>query len=153
MAINSLRIKEIPHIQDLAYCMGQEGCLFIVLCAIAEQISNMRIDLLRMAHIAIEHGYLDYIYKEPRNHLREAFYVRDRDNLLALLTGKKGITTRKVKALPRNYKGYYYIQYRNGNYTHFVLPDYNSMYYSATVAKGELEYYVLVNVPEEVPCG
>lgn len=149
MATNSLKIKEIPHIQDMAYCLGQEGCLYITLCALAEQIANVRIDLLRMAHIAIQQGLVDYIYTEPRNHLREAFYVRNRDGLLDALTGKHGITTKKVKQLPHNYKGYYYIQYRNGNYTHFVLPDYNSMYYSATVAKGEVEYFVLVNVPEE----
>ena len=149
MATNSLKIKQIPHIQDLAYCLGMEGCLFITLCAIAEQIANTPIDLLRTAIRLIDLGLMDYVYTEPRNHLREAFYINDRNKVLDTLTGKTGITTKKVKQLPRNYKGLYYIQYRNGNYTHFILPDYNSLYYSATVAKGEVEYYVLVNLPKE----
>ena len=147
MASDSLTIKDIPHVQDMAYCLGQEGCLFITLCILAERIANVRVDLLRKAHEVIQQGLVDYIYTEPRNHLKEAFFVNSRDLLLSFLTGIEGITTKKVKQLPRNYKGYYYIQYRNGNYTHFVLPDYNSMYYSATVEKGEIEYYVLVNVP------
>lgn len=149
MDTNYLKIKQIPHVQDLAYCLGQEGCLFITLCAIAEQIANTPIDLLRTAIRLVDLGLMDYVYTEPRNHLREAFYIRDRNKVLDVLTNKNGITTKKVKQLLHNYKGLYYIQYRNGNYTHFILPDYNSMYYSATVAKGEVEYYVLVNLPKE----
>ncbi len=153
MATELLKIKQIPNVQDMLYCLGQEGCLFLVLCILAERLGNKRIDVLRSAYDAIDDGLVDYIYTDPRNHLKEAFWVRDRDKLLSVLSGVE-CSTKKVKALPKNYNGLYYLQYKNGKYTHFILPDYNTMYYSNTVHNGEVEYYVLVlSKNEERKCG
>lgn len=147
-------ITDLPAVQDMAYCLGKEGCLFITLCAIAERIIKAPIDLLRAARECIDLQYLEYVEDNPTAHLKEAFYVRDRNAILAYLTGIPNITTIKTHRLTKKETRPYYIKYaRRGSNnevlsTHFVLPDYNSLYKSFTVQYGVPEDYYIVNIPE-----
>lgn len=145
-------LTDIPHIQDMAFCLGKEGCLFLTLCEIAERIIKKPIDVLRSARYCIDNKLIDYVDDNPTSHLKEAFFVFDRDKVLEYLTGIEGISTLKTHRLSKKDKRPYYIRYARKNdddttITHFVLPDYNGMYYSRTVAEGEIDAYYVIVVP------
>lgn len=146
-------LTDIPHIQDMAFCLGKEGCLFFTLCELAERIIHKPIDVLRSARYCIDNKLVDYVDTNPTSHLKEAFFIFDRNKVLEFLTGIEGISTLKTHRLSKKDKRPYYMRYarKDGDtlYTHFVLPDYNSMYYSRTVAEGEIDaYYVVVFPPD-----
>lgn len=145
-------LTDIPAIQDMAFCLGKEGCLFFTLCELAERITHKPIDVMRAARYSIENKLVDYVDDNPTAHLKEAFYVNDRNRLLEYLTGIKGISTLKTHRISKKDKRPYYVRYsrRSGEtlITHFVLPDYNSLYYSHTVANGEIDAYYVVVFPE-----
>jgi hypothetical protein len=143
-------LTDLPAVQDMAFCLGKEGCLFIVLCAIAERITHKPIDVLRSARELIDLNLLDYVEENPSQHLKEAFFVKDRDAVLSYLTKIDGIKTVKTHKLPKNEKRPYYIKYATDAVppkTHFVLPNYNSLYYSNTVANGAIDSYYIVILP------
>lgn len=144
-------LTDIPAVQDMSFCLGKEGCLFFTLCEIAERIIHKPIDVLRAARYCIDHKLVDYVDTNPTSHLKEAFYVFDRDKVLEYLTGIEGISTLKTHRLSKKDKRPYYIRYsrKEGDimYTHFVLPDYNSMYYSHTVANGTIDAYYIIVLP------
>ena len=143
-------LTEIPAIQDMAFCLGKEGCLFITLCEIAERIIHKPIDVFRSARECIDLGLLDYIDENPSAHLKEAFWVKDRDKVLQYLTGIADVYLLKTHTPPKPEQSYY-IKYATSNpvKTHFVLPDYNSLYYSHTVANGSIECYYVVQLPKK----
>lgn len=142
-------LTEIPAIQDMSLCLGKEGCLFYTLCEIAERIMHTPIDVLRKARECIDLHLVDYVDENPTAHLKEAFWVFDRDKTLSYLTGIEGITITKTHSVPKKTQ-LYYIKYATTDpvKTHFVLPDYNSMFYSFTVANGKIDSYYVVSIPE-----
>lgn len=146
-------ITDMPYVQDMAFCLGKEGCLFITLCAIAERITNKPIDLIRSARELIDKGLLRYVEENPTAHLKEAFFVENRDLVLEYLTGIEGISFTKTHHLSANEKRPYYIKYarkvEDKVYTHFVLPDYNSLYHSFTVENGTIDCYYIVVMPKK----
>ena len=137
-----MKITDIKAIQDLANCVGTDGCYFICLCAVAEKITGKDIDVLRSAWEAIELKLIDYDLKRPRAYKNKMF-VFDADKVLEML-GCDGYYIEKVDALPKDYDGYYIVRYTLEGSTHFILPDYNSITYSNTVAYGRKSKYYLV---------
>ena len=137
-----MKITDIKAIQDLANCVGTDGCYFICLCAVAEKITHKEIDVLRSAWKAIELKLIDYDLKRPRAYKNKMF-VFDADKVLEML-GCDGYYIEKVDALPKDYDGYYIVRYTLEGSTHFILPDYNSITYSNTVANGRKSKYYLV---------
>ena len=137
-----MKITDIKAIQDLANCVGTDGCYFICLCAVAEKITGKEIDVLRSAWEAIELKLIDYDLKRPRAYKNKMF-VFDADKVLEML-GCDGYCIEKVDALPKDYDGYYIVRYTLEGSTHFILPDYNSITYSNTVANGRKSKYYLV---------
>ena len=137
-----MKITEIKAIQDLANCVGTDGCYFICLCAVAEKITGKEIDVLRSAWEAIGLKLVDYDLKRPRAYKNKMF-VFDADKVLEML-GCDGYYIEKVDALPKDYDGYYIVRYTLEGSTHFILPDYNSITYSNTVANGRKSKYYLV---------
>ena len=137
-----MKITEIKAIQDLANCVGTDGCYFICLCAVAEKIIGKEIDVLRSAWKAIELKLIDYDLKRPRAYKNKMF-IFDADKVLSML-GCEGYYIEKADELPKGYDGQYIIRYTLGGVTHFVLPDYNSLTYSNTVANGRKSKYYLV---------
>ena len=137
-----MKITDIKAIQDLANCVGTDGCYFICLCAIAEKITHKEIDVLRSAWKAIELKLIDYDLKRPRAYANKMF-VFDANKVLKMLDCE-GYYIEKVDALPKDYDGYYIVRYTLEGSTHFILPDYNSITYSNTVANGRKSKYYLV---------
>lgn len=136
-----MKITDVQAIQDLAWCVGSDGCYFICLCAIAEEITGKEIDIVKSAKKMIDGKLLDYDWKRPKAY-KNMMYVTDADKILKTLGCKEHIE--KVTELPKGYKGKYIIRYSlNGN-THFVLPGYNSITYSNCVANGKITAYYLV---------
>lgn len=136
-----MKITEIKAVQDLAYCIGSDGCYFICLCAIAEEIAGKEIDVIKTAKAMIDNNLLDYDWKRPKAY-KNMMYVFDADKILKALGCKEHIE--KVKELPEGYDGKYIIRYSKGGYTHFVLPDYDSLTNSNCVANGKITAYYLV---------
>ena len=137
-----MKITEIKAIQDLANCVGTDGCYFICLCAVAEKITGKEIDVLRSAWKAIELKLIDYDLKRPRAYKNKMF-VFDADKVLEML-GCDGYYIEKVDELPKDYDGYDIVRYNLEGSTHFILPDYNSLTFSNTVANGRKSKYYLV---------
>lgn len=137
-----MKITDIKAIQDLANCVGTDGCYFICLCAVAEKITGKEIDVLRSAWEAIGLKLVDYDLKRPRAYKNKMF-VFDADKVLEML-GCDGYYIEKVDALSKDYDGYYIVRYTLEGSTHFILPDYNSITYSNTVANGRKSKYYLV---------
>lgn len=135
-------IKAVPAIQDLAYCVGQKGCYFICLCALAEKITGVDVDVLKTAKFMIELGVVDYDQKRPRAY-SNAMYVFDADKMLSLLgCGEYRISKRSE--LPEGYDGYYIIRHTLEGSTHFTLPDYDPMTSSRVAAEGRITAYYLL---------
>lgn len=141
-------LTELPAIQDMTLCLGKEGCLFFTLCEIAERITHTPIDVLRKARECINLHLVDYVEENPASHLKEAFWIFDRDKVLSYLTGIEGIVVTKTHSVPKK-EQIYYIKYATTEpvKTHFVLPDYNGLYYSHTVANGKIDSYYVVSIP------
>lgn len=146
-------LTDIPAVQDMAFCLGKEGCLFLTLCEIAERLTNKPIDVLRSARYCIDHNLLNYVDDNPTAHLKEAFYVTDRDKILAYLTGIDKITTLKTHQLSKKEQRPYFVRYsyKTGDKvsTHFALPDYDSLYKSITATHGTIDCYYIILLPKE----
>jgi hypothetical protein len=136
-----VKITKVPAIQDLAWCLGSDGCYYICLCAIAEEITGKEIDLIKTAKRMIDNKIIDYDWRRPKAY-KNMFYITDADKLLKALGCKEHIE--KVDELPKGYKGKYIVRYTLDGNTHFVLPNYNSITYSNCVANGRISKYYLV---------
>ena len=136
-----MKITKIPAVQDLAWCIGSDGCYFICLCAVAEEITGKEIDIIKTAKRMIDNNLLDYDWKRPKAY-KNMMYVTDADKILKTLGCKEHIE--KVTELPKDYKGKYIMRYSLNGVTHFVLPNYNSITYSNCVANGKITAYYLV---------
>lgn len=139
-----MKLTKIPAVQDLAYCLGSDGCYYICLCIIAEEITGKEIDLIKTAKRMIDNKLLDYDWRRPRAY-KNMFYVTDADKLLKALGCKEHIE--KVDELPKDYKGKYIVRYTLEGNTHFVIGGerpYNSITYSNCVSNGRISKYYLV---------
>lgn len=135
-------IKAVPAIQDLAWNVGQRGCYFICLCAIAEKITGVEVDVLKTAKFMIEQKVIDYDWVRPKAY-NNSMYVFDADKLLELL-GCGDYRINKVKELPEGYDGYYVIRHTLEGSTHFTLPSYDPMTASPVSKNGRISGYYLV---------
>lgn len=139
-----MKITKIKAIQDLAWCVGSDGCYLICLMAIAEEITGKDIDILKTANKLIESGLVDYDRKRPKAY-KNMMYVFDADKVLKALGCKEHI--QKVDELPKGYKGKYIVRYTLDGNTHFVIGGerpYNSITYSNCVSNGRISKYYLV---------
>lgn len=137
-----MKLSKIPAVQDLAWCLGSDGCYLLNLMIIAEKITGKDIDVIKTTKKLIDLGLVDYDWKRPKAY-KNMMYVMDADKVLKEL-GCVGYRIRKVDELPKDYKGYYIIRYTLEGNTHFVLKDYNSITYSRCVAEGRISKYYLV---------
>lgn len=137
-----MKLTKIPAVQDLAWCLGSDGCYLLNLMIIAEKITGKDIDVIKTSKKLIDLGLVDYDWKRPKAY-KNMMYVMDADKVLKEL-GCVGYRIRKVDELPKDYKGYYIIRYTLEGNTHFVLKDYNSITYSRCVAEGRVSKYYLV---------
>lgn len=108
----------------------QEGCLFLSLCSIAEEVNGTNVDVLHMVRVAKQHGWID-----KANNLT----VAGQCGLLEALTGKQW--TRTVRDVAGDVKDNEYTvqKWVRGNYTHFKRRYVDTLVNSQTVAKGKME--------------
>ena len=76
-----MKITKVKAIQDLAWCIGSDGCYFICLCAVAEEITGKEIDVLKSAKKMIDNGLIDYDFKRPKAY-KNMMYIFDADKVL-----------------------------------------------------------------------
>lgn len=135
-------IKAVKAIQDLAYSVGQRGCYFIALCAIAEKITGVEVDVLKTAKFMIDQNLIDYDWVRPRAY-KNSMYVFDADKILELL-GCGDYKVNKQKELPEGYDGFYVIRKTLDGAVHFVLPDYDPMTENIVSKEGRISAYYLI---------
>ena len=110
-----------------------EGCLFLSLCSIAEQVANMHVDILSTIQQAKAEGWID-----KNNDMTKDSQCA----LLGFLTGKKW-HREEFTTLPNPvpYEMYTVEKWRRGKTTHFRRRFVDTLTNSVTVSKGELESY------------
>jgi len=112
-----------------------EGCLFLSLCSIAEQVANMHIDILSAIQYAKAEGWID-----ANNDMTKASQCA----LLGFLTGKKW-HREELTALPNPVPDEMYtvekwLNPKNG-FTHFRRRFVDTVADSVTVKMGKLVSY------------
>lgn len=115
--------------------IDSDGCHFLVLMSIAEEVNGSDIDLVDAVNTCFEHQLIDGNY-----------YVKDALSLLAILTGKSWVRE-EYKELPdeigeHEYTEAVYYNPRTG-YRHFRRRGFDTLVNSVTVAEGHVEKYYL----------
>lgn len=112
-----------------------EGCLFLSLCSIAEQVANMHIDILSALQYAKSEGWID-----KNNNMTEASQCA----LLGFLTGRTWhrdeLTTLPNPVPDEMYTVEKWVNADNGR-THFRRRFMDTIENSVTVARGKLSCY------------
>lgn len=110
-----------------------EGCLFLSLCSIAEQVTNMHIDILSAIQHAKSEGWID-----QNNDMTEASQCA----LLEFLTGKKW-HREELSDLPNPVPDEMYTveKWCRAKTTHFRRRFVDTLTKSVTVARGKLSGY------------
>lgn len=122
-------------IQSVLLACGKNGCLFLSLLSIAEEVTGKPLDLISIINTAFELRCIS-----------SNFYVKDSVLLLSVLTGK--IWKRRiVKKLPEviGEKEFTIAKYYNPGtgYFHFRRRGFDSLVNSVTVRDGFVkEYYI-----------
>jgi hypothetical protein len=84
----------VTNVQKIAKMMGEYGCYFLSLAYIAERITGSRYDIIEEA-----------VYAMDRNSLNFDCFVRNPNDIMANLTGKKYMISKAgpKHSLPLNY--------------------------------------------------
>ena len=122
-------------IQSILANCGSEGCHFLSLCSIIEEVNNKPIDLIEVIKLSQSKGWLDSF-----------FFVKDGIKLLNFFTKKKWKREEVVK-LPKTiadneYTEAVYFNERTGFY-HYRRRGWDTIVDSTTVREGVLlKYYI-----------
>lgn len=110
-----------------------EGCLFLSLCSIAEQVANMHVDILSTIQYAKAEGWID-----KNNDMTEASQC----TLLGFLTGKQW-HREELTVLPNPVPDEMYTveKWCKDKVTHFRRRFVDTLTRSMTVAQGKLSGY------------
>lgn len=112
-----------------------EGCLFLSLCSIAEQVANIHVDILSAIQHAKIEGWID-----SNNDMTKASQCA----LLGFLTGKQW-RREELKALPNPVPDEMYVVEKwvnpDNGFTHFRRRFVDTLVSSVTVTRGELSGY------------
>lgn len=110
-----------------------EGCLFLSLCSIAEQVANMHVDILSTIQYAKAEGWID-----KNNDMTEASQCA----LLGFLTGKQW-HREELTALPNPVPDEMFTveKWCRDKVTHFRRRFVDTLTHSMTVAMGKLSGY------------
>ena len=126
--------KRYEGIQTLLGKCSSDGCFFLCLLTIAEDVTGDTCDLINIIHLCLERGWID-----------DTFYVKDSLSILSYLTGKEW-KRRKVDSLPpigiNDYSVVIYHNNRTG-YNHYRRRPYDTLESSVTVREGYIwGYYI-----------
>lgn len=128
-------MKRFEGIQTYLTGIDSDGCLFLSLCSIAEEVNGDKIDFLEAVRIARENKLVS-----------GNFFVEDSCSLLSVLTGKSWKRT-IVKNLPPviDEKEYTIVKLRqpSGKGFHFKRRSFDTLINSASTKKNDIaEYYI-----------
>lgn len=122
-------------IQSVLLNCGKEGCLFLALMSIAEEVRKEACDLINCINTLFE-----------AKCIKSNFYVSDSLLMLGLLTGKKW-HRREVTVLPPEIKEneFTIAQYYNKNtgFCHFRRRGWDTLWDSRTVREGVIKKYYI----------
>lgn len=133
MTLDAIR-KRYSGIQDMIRHIGTDGCYFLSLCTIIEEVSDKQADILEIVRVAIDNKWM-----------KEDFYLLDPCAILRHFT-KKNFKMKKIAELPSKINDNEYTiekwyNERTG-YTHFKRRFVDTLRSSVTVKEGYIkEYY------------
>lgn len=122
--------------------MGANGCYFICLCKLGEEITKNEVDYLRIAEKAINHGYIDFNKKDFED--KNNFYVRQPWGVLELITGESWNVRKEVgiyDAKDNEYEVWFWATSQTNadkGIGHFTTVNDNLLQKSITVKKGKV---------------
>lgn len=109
--------------------MYESGCYFLCICKMAERYMNKEVDVVNVAQVAMEHGW---IYRD--------FTVQKPDSIFSYLTGRRPIVSMTEQKPDCEYYVECWYNSRT-QFTHFKLPDWDSLTNSVTVKEGKITSY------------
>lgn len=121
-------------IQSLLGKCGSDGCLFLCLLSIAEEVTGKRFDLIDTIHYCLKHDWLS-----------DTFYVKDSLAILGYLTDKDW-SRHSTSSLPSiGNKDYSVVIYHNDKtgFTHYRRRPYDTLTSSVTVKEGYIQGYYI----------
>lgn len=133
--------KLFPGIQTFLIGAGQASCYALCIAKLAERITGKDVDPLEALLRGIEQYCFHYNFEDPDD--PRNFFVNDPAAFLRALTGKY-VTVRKVDDTSYQPAASEYIVERWERptpkmvYSHFKLPDWDSLRYSQTVKYGKI---------------
>ena len=120
--------------------IDSDGCHFLTLCSIAEDVLGAPIDLIEAVNIAYNENLIDK---------KDVFYVKDSCALLSVLTGKqwtrKEIAAKDFKPEEvgeHDYTEAVYFNIETG-FHHYRRRGYDTLVHSVTVEKGYIKKYYM----------
>ncbi len=134
MSYDKLRTR-YNGIQDMFRHINTDGCLFLSLCSIIEEVTEKPADLIGIIQRSMKEGWL-----------AEDYEVKDSLSLLGEFTGKKW-TRREETSLPIVIEAHEFtiekwFNPRTG-FTHFKRRFVDTLFSSATIKFGKIkEYYI-----------
>lgn len=124
-------------IQTMLTKIGTDGCLFLCLCSIAEEVNGRPIDLIVTVRKAMDNKWVT-----------DDYTVKDSIALLHYLTGKS--VSRKIVKTIWDLEDYEYsiCKYHNKRtgFDHFKRRSFDTLNKSVTVLEGELEAYYVYTI-------
>lgn len=121
-------------IQSLLGKCGSDGCLFLCLLSIAEEVIDDKIDLIDVIHLCLDKGWID-----------KTFYVNDSLAILGYLTGKSWSRQSSPSLPVIGVKDYSVAIYHNNKtgLTHYRRRPYDTLTSSITVRDGYIQGYYI----------
>lgn len=127
-------------IQTFLSEVGEAGCYALAIVKLAERITGDDMDVVKVLSDAVAKGYI--YYNKDNTEDNNNMMVIYPDILLSDLVGKKfGIKKVEYEYLPQTGE---YVIYRwervttKGTYSHFRLPDFDTLHDSQTVKYGKI---------------
>jgi hypothetical protein len=134
--------KLFPEIQTFFQEAGEAACYALCIVKIAEKITGKAIEPLYALLSGIERKFIYYNWDNPDD--PDNFYVKDPEKFLCLFIGKR-VTVIKVEydlRYPAASNEYIVERWERPTakmvYSHFRLPDWDSLHDSQTVKYGKL---------------
>ena len=133
--------KLFPEIQTFFQEAGEATCYAFCIAKLAEKITGKVIEPIDALLSGIERKFIYYNRENPED--PDNFYVDNAEQFLSLLTGKR-VTVIKTNNVTYNPASNEYIAERWERptpkmvYSHFRLPDWDSLHDSQTVKYGKL---------------
>lgn len=132
----------MKYTQSFIKAMGVNGCYFLCLCKLAEEITQKQFDYLRIAETCIDKGFIFFDKKNYNNN--HNFFVENPCGVLKEMTGEKW-TVKKVSGIYEKQLDEFEIWFwaKNQYYAdkgigHFTTEEDNLLQNSETVRSGKV---------------